>query len=40
VHGVLHILGHDHPENDDRERSPMWRRQEKIVARLSTEGAR
>jgi len=40
VHGVLHILGYDHPENDDRERSPMWRRQEKIVARLSSEGAR
>ena len=40
VHGVLHILGYDHPENDERERSPMWRRQEKIVARLSSEGAR
>ncbi len=33
VHGVLHVLGHDHPEGDDRERSPMWRRQEELVAR-------
>ena len=40
VHGVLHILGHDHPESDARERSPMWRRQEKIVARLSSENGR
>ena len=35
VHGVLHILGHDHPETDAREQSPMWKRQEKIVARLA-----
>ena len=40
VHGLLHILGHDHPENEDRERSPMWRRQEKIVARLASENGR
>jgi probable rRNA maturation factor len=40
VHGVLHILGHDHPESDQRERSPMWRRQEQIVARLSSAGRR
>lgn len=32
VHGVLHVLGHDHPEGVDRTRSPMWRRQEKLVA--------
>jgi len=40
VHGILHILGHDHPESDDREQSPMWRRQERIVARLSSETGR
>jgi probable rRNA maturation factor len=40
VHGVLHILGHDHPESDERERSPMWHRQEQIVARLSSAARR
>lgn len=36
VHGVLHILGHDHPEGDEvvRERSEMWRKQERIVRRV------
>jgi probable rRNA maturation factor len=38
VHGVLHILGYDHPENGSRERSPMWARQEELVARLAEEG--
>ncbi|HEY2375379.1 MAG TPA: rRNA maturation RNase YbeY [Gemmatimonadaceae bacterium] len=32
VHGVLHVLGHDHPEGRDRAASPMWRRQEQLVA--------
>ncbi|MFI5227870.1 MAG: rRNA maturation RNase YbeY [Gemmatimonadales bacterium] len=31
VHGVLHILGYDHPLGEGRERSPMWRRQERLV---------
>ena len=35
VHGTLHVLGHDHPNGRMRERSPMWRRQEAIVRRLS-----
>ena len=35
VHGTLHVLGHDHPEGRMRERSAMWRRQERIVHRLS-----
>ncbi len=35
VHGVLHILGHDHPDGDARERSPMWQRQERLVRRLA-----
>lgn len=32
VHGVLHVLGHDHPE-DDRWSSPMYRLQERLVDR-------
>jgi probable rRNA maturation factor len=35
VHGVLHILGYDHPESDERTRSDMWKRQERIVGRLA-----
>ena len=38
VHGTLHVLGHDHPEDDSRTVSPMWRRQERLLARLFTEG--
>jgi probable rRNA maturation factor len=34
VHGTLHVLGYDHPESDARTRSAMWRKQEKLVARL------
>jgi probable rRNA maturation factor len=34
VHGTLHALGHDHPEGDARLRSPMWRRQERLLQRL------
>jgi probable rRNA maturation factor len=33
VHGVLHALGHDHPDGDARFKSAMWRRQEALVAR-------
>lgn len=36
VHGTLHVLGHDHPETDARVRSPMWRKQERIVKRLAS----
>lgn len=39
VHGVLHVLGYDHPEGPGRLTSPMWRRQEMLVARLAN-GAR
>jgi probable rRNA maturation factor len=35
VHGVLHVLGYDHPEGPGRVRSPMWRRQERLLARLA-----
>jgi probable rRNA maturation factor len=33
IHGVLHVLGYDHPETG-RERSPMWRKQERYVAKV------
>jgi len=33
VHGTLHVLGYDHPEGRSRERSPMWKRQERLVDR-------
>ena len=34
VHGTLHVLGYDHPESEARTRSPMWRKQERLVSRL------
>jgi len=39
IHGVLHVLGHDHPDGEERVGSPMWRRQERLLGRL-TGGAR
>jgi probable rRNA maturation factor len=38
VHGVLHVLGHDHPEGEDRSTSPMFQRQEEIVRLLLDSG--
>ena len=35
VHGTLHVLGWEHPDDDSRTRSPMWRRQERYVERLA-----
>ena len=35
AHGPLHILGYDHP-HDDRETSEMWRKQERLVSRLTS----
>ena len=35
VLGTLHVLGHDHPEGADRERSAMWKRQERYVKALA-----
>jgi probable rRNA maturation factor len=33
VHGTLHVLGHDHPEEGEaRESAPMYRRQEELLA--------
>jgi len=34
VHGTLHVLGHDHPDDATREQSAMWSRQERILRRL------
>lgn len=34
VHGTLHTLGYEHPEDATRTESPMWRRQERILARV------
>lgn len=40
IHGTLHVLGHDHPEGEERYGSPMFERQEHIVrAMLDSEGA-
>ncbi|MEP6691107.1 MAG: rRNA maturation RNase YbeY [Gemmatimonadaceae bacterium] len=33
VHGTLHVLGYDHPDGEERLASPMWRRQERLLAR-------
>ena len=33
VHGTLHVLGHDHPEGNARMASPMWKRQEQLLAK-------
>jgi probable rRNA maturation factor len=35
VHGTLHALGLEHPEDEGRTASPMWRRQERYVAALA-----
>lgn len=41
VHGTLHALGHDHPEGEARTASPMWKRQERLLAQvLAKAGAR
>ncbi|MGI9075718.1 MAG: rRNA maturation RNase YbeY [Gemmatimonadaceae bacterium] len=34
VHGVLHVLGHEHPNGANRLRSAMWRRQEQLLASI------
>lgn len=40
VHGTLHVLGHDHPEGGERTESPMWQRQEALLAKALRKGAR
>lgn len=34
VHATLHVLGYEHPEGEGRDRSPMWRRQERLLAKV------
>lgn len=34
VHATLHVLGYEHPEGEARTRSPMWRRQERLLAKV------
>ncbi len=36
VHGVLHVLGYDHAAGARRTAGAMWRRQERLLARLGT----
>ena len=40
VHGTLHVLGHDHPEGEDRIGSAMWSRQEALLAKALKKGKR
>ena len=40
VHGTLHVLGWEHPEGEGREESPMFRRQEALLAEFLAAGAR
>jgi probable rRNA maturation factor len=35
IHGTLHVLGYDHPEDGDRTRSDMWQLQETILSKFS-----
>lgn len=35
VHGTLHALGREHPDDERRTRSAMWRRQERYVEALA-----
>lgn len=34
VHGTLHACGWEHPDDEARTTSPMWRRQEQLVERF------
>ncbi|WP_419949188.1 rRNA maturation RNase YbeY [Candidatus Palauibacter sp.] len=34
LHGVLHLLGHDHPDGESRYASPMFRLQERLLAEV------
>jgi probable rRNA maturation factor len=39
IHGTLHVLGHDHPEDDGRDASAMFALQERLVARAMRAGS-
>ena len=32
VHGTLHVAGHEHPDDETRTSSAMWKKQERILA--------
>lgn len=34
VHATLHVLGHEHPEGEARMKSPMWKLQERLLAKV------
>ena len=34
IHGTLHVLGYDHPEDGDRTKSDMWQLQETILGKM------
>jgi probable rRNA maturation factor len=36
VHATLHVLGHEHPEGEARMKSPMWKLQERLLAKVGT----
>lgn len=38
VHGVLHAIGHEHPDGEDRHHSAMWKRQERLLAAAHERG--
>ena len=40
VHAILHVLGHEHPDDESRTASPMWAAQERYVRRFHGAGAR
>lgn len=39
VHGMLHLLGHEHPEDDGRYGSDMFHLQEELLRRLDEAGS-
>ena len=34
IHGALHLLGHDHPQGEERDGSEMFRRQEELLRKV------
>lgn len=38
VHGILHLLGHEHPDGAERDDSPMFRLQEEVLRRAGALG--
>ena len=38
IHGVLHVLGHDHPEGPEREHCPMYALQEAYLKSILASG--